>query len=232
MGPHGTIWRWKVCGVSNQSTGARELPAIVYHPTLGRFWIGFGGLCNTGNWLSPQMSQHPGQLSTPSTWPKGVVYIPTYCGWTKSCTTLKPRETVVCCCLLVFTGESSTQGSFGGAKWISSMDSRNQVARNVRSARFAKLESQLAAQQREREVRLGGDSGSVGGGGLSREVGHCSLGKWGVDLPFFGASWLGESEGGSDFLDAWELDTISLERQSHRSGHPKKVFTTCKKGNY
>ena len=35
-----------------------------------------------------------------------------YCGWTKSCTTWKPWETI---CALVFTGESSFQGFLGGA---------------------------------------------------------------------------------------------------------------------
>ena len=44
-----------------------------------------------------------------------------HCGWTKSCTTLKPGLNHG---LLVFTGEASFQVYLSGAKWISSIHSR------------------------------------------------------------------------------------------------------------
>ena len=64
--------------------------------------------CFTGVFFTGRSSQNT-----------GLSHLETYCGWTKSCTTLK-HDTI---CLLVFTGELSLQGILGGAKCISSIHS-------------------------------------------------------------------------------------------------------------
>ena len=48
-----------------------------------------------------------------------------YCGWTKSCTTLNPWEAIICWYL---RGESSFRGFLGGAKWTSSTHSMRRTA--------------------------------------------------------------------------------------------------------